>query len=160
MGVPSPRGRRVVVRPSEASSDSASFRVTLLAVGELHDDPPQRFARISNLLSEGTSTSTLFDSFDARLSRKRAYQLLVHSLALDSVAGRALGAREYPTEMNTALATPYGEGEFAERGDDGKELSVIVKMEGRPTRAMREVGFTQVMEMDVIVGKGIEVSVF
>ena len=69
--------------------------------------------------------------------------------------------------MMEMIASPYAEGEFAVvvRDDDesGKEVmegvdeNKDIKMTCRMIQAMRELGFTQVMELDVLVGKGIEV---
>lgn len=136
-----------------ASADGSAFKCTLLAVGELYDSTQSGGYYHVGKLADGASTET-----PSKLSRKKAYQLLAHSLALDSTAGEALVAYEYPAAALEAIATPYGEGEFANRDDDGNELPdelMDVKMESRMMRGVRELGFTMVMELDVLVGKGI-----
>lgn len=139
----------------EASADGAAFKCTLLAVGELHDGTNTGgFYHMGALGSETTVDSP-------KLSKKKAYQLLAHALSLDSTSNEALTAYEYPPAALEAVATPYAEGEFIGRDDDGNEVVdefKDVKMESRMIQAMREVGFTPVMEVDVLVSKGIAVS--
>ena len=93
------------------------------------------------------------------LPRKGAYRLLAHALALESTAGQALTAYEYPPSDVEAIASPYSNGDFVARDEDGKEVEdefLDVKMESRMIRAMRETGFTQLMELDVLVDKGLQ----
>ena len=142
----------------EASSDN--FACTLLAVGELYDGGKDGgYYHIGSL---DTVVSISADTIDApKLSKKKAYQLLAHALSLDSTVNQALTAFEYPVVALEAVTVPYAEGEFVKRDDEGNEKDdeyKNVKMEGRMIQAMREMGFTPVMELDVLVGKGIEVS--
>jgi hypothetical protein len=80
---------------------------------------------------------------------------------LDSTANRALAACEYSATIVEAIGAPYAEGESAVRDDDGNEVVdefQDIKMESRVIQAMQETGFTQVMELDVLVDKGLAVS--
>ena len=70
-------------------------------------------------------------------------------------------AYEYPTVALQAVVSPYAEDDYAIRDEEGNEKVdeyKDIKMEGRMIQAMRELGFTQYSELDVLVGKGIEVS--
>ena len=145
----------------EASNNSDNFSCTLLAVGELYDGGKDGgYYHIGSL---DTVDSISADTIDApKLSKKKAYQLLAHALSLDSTVNQALTAFEYPVVALEAVTVPYAEGEFVKRDDEGNEKDdeyKNVKMEGRMIQAMREMGFTPVMELDVLVGKGIEVSI-
>ena len=80
---------------------------------------------------------------------------------MDSNVNQALTAYEYPIVALEAVVAPYTEGEFVIRDEDGNEKDdeyKDIKMEGRMIQAMRETVFTQVDELDVLVGKGLEVS--
>lgn len=138
----------------EASNGGEAFKCTLLAVGELYDGGKDGgYYHVGPLDAAAGSPS--------RLPRKKAYQLLAHALALDSTADATLAAYEYPADMLETLSSPFAEGEFAVRDDDGNEMADEKKddkMYCRMIRAMREVGFTQVMELDVLVSKGLSVS--
>jgi len=143
----------------EASNDN--FSCTLLAVGELYDGGKDGgYYHIGSL---DTVDSISADTIDApKLSKKKAYQLLAHALSLDSTVNKSLTAFEYPIVALEAVTVPYAEGEFVKRDDEGNEKDdeyKNVKMEGRMIQAMREMGFTPVNELDVLVGKGIEVSI-
>ncbi|KAL7534148.1 hypothetical protein ACHAXR_005660 [Thalassiosira sp. AJA248-18] len=135
----------------EASANGEAFKCTLLTVGELYEgENTGGFYRVGKLEAT-TATPT-------KLSTKKAYQMLAHTLALDCTANQALVAYEYPPAAIEAIASPYAEGEFALRDDDGEEIVdefKDIKMESRVLQAMREVGFTPVMELDVLVGKGL-----
>mmetsp|Transcript_20132 Transcript_20132/g.32615 ORF Transcript_20132/g.32615 Transcript_20132/m.32615 type:complete len:612 (-) Transcript_20132:161-1996(-) len=138
-----------------ASADGDAFKCTLLSVGELYDATEEKggFYHIGLAVGEEENAS-----MPPRLSRKKAYQLLAHALALDSTANRALAACEYSATVVEAIGAPYAEGEFAVRDDDGNEVVDEfrdIKMESRVIQAMRETGFTQVMELDVLVDKGL-----
>jgi hypothetical protein len=163
------------------SSTNNNFKATLLSVGELYDGGNEGgFYHIGPLsaataiapasTTTTTSTTSTSSSSSSKLSRKKAYQLLAHMLALDTTSQQAYVAYEYPSSDNAMMemiASPYAEGEFAVvvRDDDesGKEVmegvdeNKDIKMTCRMIQAMRELGFTQVMELDVLVGKGIEV---
>ncbi len=156
----------------EASSKN-DFKATLLSVGELYEGGNEGgFYHIGPLagttaVAATTTTSTATATSPSKLSKKKAYQLLAHALALDSTAKQAYVAYEFPssdTAMMDLIASPYAEGEFALRDESGKEMEGVVdeykdvKMTCRMIQAMRELGFTPVMELDVLVGKGIDVS--
>mmetsp|Transcript_25805 Transcript_25805/g.46754 ORF Transcript_25805/g.46754 Transcript_25805/m.46754 type:complete len:622 (+) Transcript_25805:151-2016(+) len=139
-----------------ASADGDAFRCTLLSVGELYDASEEKggFYRVGAAVGEGEGAAMM----PRRLSRTKAYRLLAHALALDSTAGRALAARDYSATVVEATGAPYAEGEFVVRDDDGNEVVDEfrdIKMESRVIQAMRETGFTQVMELDVLVDKGL-----
>jgi len=140
----------------DASGDGEAFTCTLLAVGELYAGGKEGgFYHVGPLGDDALAPST---SEAPKLSSKMAYQLLGHALALESTSNTALTAYEYPPAVLEAIVSPYGEGDFANRDDDGNELPdefKDIKMESRMIQAMREVGFTQVMELDVLAGKGI-----
>jgi len=139
----------------EASADGESFKCTLLAVGELTDGGKEGgFYHVGQLAEDAMMSSDT----QPKLSRKKAYQLLGYALALDSTANQALTAYEYPSSVIEAIATPYAEGDFVVRDDDGNELVDEfhdVKMQSRVIQAMREAGFTQPMELDLLVSKGL-----
>lgn len=162
------------------SSNNNNFKATLLSVGELYDGgneggfyhigPLSAATAIATASAASTTTATTAStptSSSSKLSRKKAYQLLAHMLALDTTSQQAYVAYEYPSSDNMAMmemiASPYAEGEFAVRDESGKEVmegvdeNKDIKMTCRMIQAMRELGFTQVMELDVLVGKGIEV---
>mmetsp|Transcript_25553 Transcript_25553/g.61439 ORF Transcript_25553/g.61439 Transcript_25553/m.61439 type:complete len:596 (-) Transcript_25553:49-1836(-) len=138
----------------EASADGEAFRCTLLTVGELYDGGGD-----GDFYHIGPSGGGSADAAAPGMSKKKAYRLLAHALALDCTANTALTAYEYSPEALEAVVAPYAEGEFAEIDDDGKELAdkmADVKMEGRMIQAMRELGFAQLLELDVLVGKGVK----
>jgi hypothetical protein len=162
---------------ASGGDNGSNFKATLLSVGKLYDGGNEGgFYHIGPLatgttgttaaLSTASTTATPATTPSKQLSRKKAYQLLAHALALDSTAQHAYVAYEYSTSdaaMMEAIASPVAEGDFALRDEEGKELVdeyKDVKMTCRMIQAMREVGFTQVMELDVLVGKGIEVCYF
>ena len=140
-----------------ASDSGRSFRCTLLAVGELYDA-----GKVGGYFHVGKMGKDNVESAaPARIPAKKAYQLLAHSLSLDSTAGEALVAYEYPADVVEAIASPYAEGSFAQRDDDDGVIPDDyhdVKMESRLIQGMRAMGFTLVMELDVLVGKGVAVS--
>jgi len=138
-----------------------SFSATVLAVGELYDGGKEGgFYHVGPLGASSGKTAT--EGQAPRMSKKLAYQLVAHSLSIESTSNSALGAYEYSPEALSKLSEPYLEEKFAERDDDGEPLPdefKDVKMEGRLIRALRESGFTGIMELDVLLGKGIEVSI-
>lgn len=142
----------------DASADGDSFKCTLLAVGELSDDGKEGgFYHVGQLGSTDDTAAITVDGVPT-ISRKKAYQLLAHALSLDCTANQALVAYEYPAAALQAIATPCADGEFVARDDDGNELVdafVDVKMTSRMIQAMREELFTQLMELDLLVGKGL-----
>lgn len=133
---------------------------TVLAVGELYDGGMEGgYYHVGPLGPASGMTAT--EGQAPRMSKKMAYQLVAHSLAIESTSSSALGAYEYSPEALSKLGEPYLEEKFAERDDDGEFLPdefKDVKMEGRLIRALRESGFTGIMELDVLLSKGIEVS--
>jgi len=147
----------------DAGADGDSYVCTLLAVGELHDDGKEggfyHIGQLGRNDNAATATAAAGDGATTKISRKKAYQLLAHALALESTANQALIAYEYPAAALEAISTPSAKGEFAARDDDGNELVdefVNAKMESRMIQAMREENFEQLMELDVLVGKGLE----
>jgi len=140
-----------------ASLGGDAFKCTLLSVGEIYDGGKEGgFYHVGPV---GEESPMVTPESPPKLTRKKAYQLAAHALALDCTVGKALTAYEYPLSAMQAVATPYLEGELAIRDDDGEEVvdeMKDVKMEGRVIQAVREAGFTQVMELDVLVGKGLE----
>ncbi|KAL7536193.1 hypothetical protein ACHAWF_005397 [Thalassiosira exigua] len=142
----------------KSSAEAGSFKATLLSVGDLYDGGSAGgFCHVGRLGEDLTPA----EGRTAKLSKAKAYQLLAHLLALDCASNVELAAYEYSTEVLEKVVVPYGEGEFAERDDEGKELPdehKDVKMEQRMVRAVREAGFTPVMELDVLLGRGLAVS--
>lgn len=140
-----------------ASGNGENFQCTLVAVGEmffggkeggLYHVGKMADTTVSNALSSGG------------MSSKEVYQLLGHALALESTAGQALTACSYSQAAIEAVASPYAEGEFTTRDDDGNEITdemKEVKMYGRMIQGLREIGFTRTSELDVLVKKGLEV---
>ena len=168
----------------ESSNDGTNFAATLLAMDEIYvaqGDTMQRetgYYHIDPIIfDDGSSTSSSSTTTSSsttvtttttpptpvrRMSARNAYRILGHALALDCTVQKALSVYEYnPTEVE-CLTTPMAVGEFALRDEvTGNEIPDVygdVKMNGRMIQAMREVGFTPVMELDVLVDKGIEVS--
>ena len=136
-----------------ASADGEAFKCTVLAVGELYEGGKGGGFYHVGKLADGAPT--------AKINTKKAYQLVAHALSLDCTANEALTAFEYSPEAIEAVGSPYAEGELAVRDDDGNEIVdefKDIKMEGRMVQACREVGFTPLVELDVMVGKGLEVS--
>jgi len=131
---------------------------TVLAVGELYDGGMEGgYYHVGPLGPASGMTAT--EGQAPRMSKKMAYQLVAHSLAIESTSSSALGAYEYSPVALSKLGEPYLEEKFAERDDDGEFLPdefKDVKMEGRLIRALRESGFTGIMELDVLLSKGIE----
>eukprot|EP00985_Skeletonema_marinoi_P004455 scaffold1946_cov116-Skeletonema_marinoi.AAC.8 len=71
----------------------------------------------------------------------------------------ALTAYSYSKAAIEAVASPYAEGEFTVRDEDGNEIvdeMKEVKMYGRLLQGLREIGFTRTAELDVLVEKGLE----
>jgi len=147
---------------SNNGEEEENYKCTLLAVGELYDGVNDGgYYHIGPLDKSGIENmDNKVDIIDApKLSKKKAYQLLAHSLSLDSTVSQSLIAYEYPSVALNAITQPYAEGEFVNRDEEGNEKEDTyknVKMEGRMIQAMREMGFTQYMELDVLVGKGLE----
>ena len=146
----------------DVSDHGSAFKCTLLAIGELHDGGNDGGYYHVGALEGGGGGTASPDTIDApKLSKKKAYQLVAHALALDSTANASLMAYEYPTVALQAVVSPYAEDDYAIRDEEGNEKVdeyKDIKMEGRMIQAMRELGFTQYSELDVLVGKGIEVS--
>ncbi len=101
------------------------------------------------------------------ISAKLAYCLLTHSQALDCMLGMALTAHDYATDKVESLLRPVVEGEFATftaaAGEGGQGVPPEypygnIKMAGRLVQAMRGADFAPVMELDMLVGKGLAVS--
>lgn len=166
---------------SGSSNDgtTTNFAATLLAMDEIyvaqgdtmqretgyyHIDPIIFDSSTSSSSSSTTATTTIPPPPPPvrRMSARNAYRILGHALALDCTVQKALSVYEYnPTEVE-CLTAPMAMVEFALRdevtGDEIPDVYADVKMNGRMIQAMREVGFTPVMELDVLVDKGIAVS--
>ena len=152
----------------EASGGGDAFRCTMLAVDGIYDGGDGGgYYHVDPLFGEDAvdrnpPSSSSSSSTPRKISAKLAYRLLAHSLALDCTSGQALAAFEYATDEVESLSMPIGEGEFAIRDDaTGEEVPDAygdVKTMGRLLQAMRGAGFTPVMELDVLVGKGLAVS--
>jgi len=139
----------------EAASGE-NFQCTLVAVGELVAGGKE-----GGLYHVGK----LADASDANpasaggMPSNEVYQLLGHALALESTANQALTAYSYSQAAIEAVASPYAEGEFTARDEDGNEIAddmKEVKMYGRLLQGLREIGFTRTAELDVLVEKGLE----
>ena len=131
----------------EASDDGSSFRCTLLAVGELYDGgvegKPYHIGTMEENDAVNASATDATAVVEApKLSRKEAYQMIAHCLALESTANRALIAYEHAATTDAAVGRV---------GDQ-------VVMESRLIQGMRECGFSKGMELDVLIDKGIKVS--
>ena len=144
--------------------------------GYYHIDPIIFDDGSSSSTSSSSSTTTTTSSSTAtvtttatpptppvrRMSARNAYRILGHALALDCTAQRALSVYEYDPAEVECLTAPMAVGEFALRDEvTGNEIPDVygdVKMNGRMIQAMREAGFTPVMELDVLVDKGIAAS--
>lgn len=152
-----------------ASDNGEVFRPTLLAAGALRNSAEQS----GGIVHVGELGRDLADVDSGRtLPRARAYQLLALALALDATAGMTLAAYQYPAATAVAAAAPYAEGEFAEYAEEntveaGAEATAQtvledtlrdVKVESRLVRSIREVGLTPLMELGVLAGGGVAVS--
>jgi len=141
-----------------ASSEGEAFQATLLAVGELYGGGNEGgYYHVGPLESIAAKSAT--EGTSPKMSKKMAYQLLAHSLSLESTASQALMAYEYSPAALDVIGGPYAEEKFAVRDDDDNNLPdeyKTVKMESRIIRAARESGFTQWMELDVLVSNGVE----
>jgi hypothetical protein len=131
-----------------ASGDT--LQCTLVAVGELFAGGKEGGLYHVGKLADATVANPASE----------AYQLLGHALALESTANQALTAYSYSQAAIDAVSSPYAEGEFTARDDDGNEIvdeMKEVKMYGRLLQGLRETGFTRTAELDVLVEKGLEV---
>lgn len=139
-----------------ASANGDNFQCTLVAVGEMYAD-----GKDGGLYHVGKLDSTFANlASSGGMSSKEVYQLLGDALALESTANQAFAAYSYSQTAIQAVASPYAEGEFVARDDDGNEIvddMKEVKMYGRLIQGLREIGFTRTSELDVLVGKGLEV---
>mmetsp|Transcript_29849 Transcript_29849/g.60040 ORF Transcript_29849/g.60040 Transcript_29849/m.60040 type:complete len:601 (+) Transcript_29849:147-1949(+) len=137
-----------------ASGDN--FQCTLVAVGELFTDAKEGGLYHVGKLADATDAN--FAS-SGGMSSNEVYQLLGHALALESTSNQALTAYSYSKAAIEAVASPYAEGEFTARDEDGNEIvdeMKEVKMYGRLLQGLREIGFTRTAELDVLVEKGLE----
>ncbi|KAL7440878.1 hypothetical protein ACHAXM_007505 [Skeletonema potamos] len=137
-----------------ASGDT--LQCTLVAVGELFAGGKEGGLYHVGKLADATVANP---ASSGGMSAKEAYQLLGHALALESTANQALTAYSYSQAAIDAVSSPYAEGEFTARDDDGNEIvdeMKEVKMYGRLLQGLRETGFTRTAELDVLVEKGLE----
>jgi len=138
-----------------ASGDN--FQCTLVAVGELFTDAKEGGLYHVGKLADATDANL---ASSGGMSSNEVYQLLGHALALESTSNQALTAYSYSKAAIEAVASPYAEGEFTARDEDGNEIvdeMKEVKMYGRLLQGLREIGFTRTAELDVLVEKGLEV---
>ena len=144
-----------------------NFQSTLLAVGELYDQGSEgKFYHIGKLDDESSSIElTCADATSPKMLRSDAYLTLANLLALDVSANKALKAYEFsPSSMETISSEIVGTKKIIKEGeneavevpdnDDWKN----VKYANRLVRAMREMGFSRLAELDVLLGKGVGVS--
>lgn len=134
-----------------------NFQCTLVAVGELFAGGKEGGLYHVGKLADATVANP---ASSGRMPSNEVYQLLGHALALESTTGQALTAYSYSQAAVEAVASPYAEGEFTARDDDGNEIvdeMKDVKMYGRLLQGLREIGFTRTAELDVLVEKGLEV---
>lgn len=134
-----------------------NFQCTLVAVGELFAGGKEGGLYHVGKLADATVVNP---ASSGRMPSNEVYQLLGHALALESTTGQALTAYSYSQAAVEAVASPYAEGEFTARDDDGNEIvdeMKDVKMYGRLLQGLREIGFTRTAELDVLVEKGLEV---
>ena len=153
----------------EFSQGSNTFKTTLLAVGELYDQPGSegKFYHIGNIMCDDTS-SIEFTNVDAtapKMLRSDAYLTLANLLALNGSANKSFGAYEYsPQSMETIRSSieerkkiiKEGETEPVDAPEDDEWKGV--KYANRLVRAMREMGFSRLAELDVLLEKGVNVS--
>jgi hypothetical protein len=145
-----------------------NFQSTLLAVGELYDQGSEgKFYHIGKFMDDESSSIelTCADATSPKMLRSDAYLTLANLLALDVSANKALKAYEFsPSSMETISSEIVGTKKIIKEGeneavevpdnDDWKN----VKYANRLVRAMREMGFSRLAELDVLLGKGVGVS--
>lgn len=140
-----------------ASGDN--FQCTLVAVGELFAGGKEGGLYHVGKLADASDSNP---ASAGGMPSNEVYQLLGHALALESTANQALTAYSYSQAAIEAVASPYAEGEFTARDEEGNEIAdemKDVKMYGRLLQGLREIGFTRTAELDVLVEKGLEVRV-
>ena len=140
-----------------ASGDN--FHCTLVAVGDMLDGGKEGGLYHVGKLADETAENPVSAG---GMPSSEVYQLLGHTLALECTANQALTTYSYSQMALEAVAAPYAEGEFTTRDDDGNEIideMKEVKMFGRLLQGLRETGFTRTEELDVLVGRGLEVRV-
>eukprot|EP00956_Cyclotella_meneghiniana_P003000 scaffold3667_cov63-Cyclotella_meneghiniana.AAC.4 len=145
-----------------------SFQSTLLAVGELYDEGDAgKFYHIGNYQAGPSSAIELTndDAKSPKMLREDAYFTLANLLALNVSANKALVAYEYsPTTMQTVRSSieeakkiiKEGETEPTDAPDD--DVWKGIKYTNRVVRAMREMGFSRLGELDVLLARGVDVS--
>lgn len=145
-----------------------SFQSTLFAVGELYDEGDAgKFYHIGNYQAGPSSAIELTndDAKSPKMLRGDAYFTLANLLALNVSANKALVAYEYsPTTMETVRSSieeakkviKEGETEPTDAPDD--DVWKGVKYTNRLVRAMREMGFSRLGELDVLLARGVDVS--
>ena len=146
-----------------------SFQSTLFAVGELYDEGDAgKFYHIGNYQAGPSSAIELTndDAKSPKMLRGDAYFTLANLLALNVSANKALVAYEYsPTTMETVRSSieeakkviKEGETEPTDAPDDD-DVWKGVKYTDRLVRAMREMGFSRLGELDVLLARGVDVS--
>jgi len=97
--------------------------------------------------------------------RSDAYLTLANLLALNVSSNKALGAYEYYSSLESIAQNieeakkviKEGETEISDAPDDDEWKHV--KYANRLVRAMREMGFSRLAELDILLDKGVDVSV-
>ena len=145
------------------------FQSTLLAVGSLYDQGVEgKFYHLGSLAGEETSIEkTNADANAPTMYRGDAYLTLANLLALECTSDKALCAYEYsPSSMET-IHHPIEAGEPKKMLVDGQWVDEEVpdekawegvKYTNRIVRGMRELGFSRLAELDVLLERGVDVS--
>ena len=100
--------------------------------------------------------------------RDDAYLTLANLLALECSSNKALGAYEYSATTMETLLSPIDEtpkkvlkdGEFVPEDAPEEDEWKAVKYANRMVRGMREMGFSRLAGLDVLLDKGVKVSGF
>ncbi|KAL3805293.1 hypothetical protein HJC23_009000 [Cyclotella cryptica] len=147
------------------------FQSTLLAVGELYDAGTEgKFYHIGNFVggevSSLASSSVEMTNADANaptMFRDDAYLTLANLLALECSSNKALGAYEFSATSMEKVLSPIDEtpkkvlkdGEFVPEDVPEEDEWKAVKYANRIVRGMRELGFSRLAELDVLLDKGV-----
>ncbi|KAL7514860.1 hypothetical protein ACHAWX_000799 [Stephanocyclus meneghinianus] len=144
------------------------FQSTLLAVGQLYDQGTEgKFYRIGKFMGGESSIETSnADANAPRMFRDDAYLTLANLLALECSSNKALGAYEYSAASMETVLSPIDEtqkkvlkdGEFVPKDVPDEDEWKAVKYANRMVRGMREMGFSRLAELDVLLSKGVNVS--
>eukprot|EP00970_Alexandrium_tamarense_P003410 scaffold530_cov193-Alexandrium_tamarense.AAC.38 len=144
-----------------ASESGDNFKCTLLAVGELYDEGKE--GKLYHIGKVGSLSKALTAGAAPTMLRKEAYNIVGNLLALESTSNQALVAYEYSPEVVLAVQTPVeeGNGQILVDGklkeDDRVDELKDVKYETRLIQGCRELGWSRLAELDVLVDKGADV---